>query len=128
VVDQAADLSGAVLGEANWPSAQLHGLDLTEVLSLGQPQLDAADGDAMTQLPDGYGDRPDGGTKVPKDLHGYFIWSLLDNCEWAHRYTKRFGLNDVDDQTQRLVPRRALVRWRHPPPRPPATAPARRGS
>jgi beta-glucosidase len=35
------------------------------------------------------------------DLRGYFVWSLLDNFEWAYGYSKRFGLIHVDYQTQR---------------------------
>jgi beta-glucosidase len=35
------------------------------------------------------------------DLRGYFVWTLLDNFEWAHGYSKRFGLVHVDFATQR---------------------------
>jgi beta-glucosidase len=34
------------------------------------------------------------------DLRGYCAWSLLDNLEWAHGYSKRFGLVHVNFETQ----------------------------
>jgi beta-glucosidase len=37
------------------------------------------------------------------DLRGYFVWSLLDNFEWANGYSKRFGLIYVDYATQRRI-------------------------
>jgi beta-glucosidase len=30
------------------------------------------------------------------DVRGYFAWSLLDNLEWAHGFSKRFGIVHVD--------------------------------
>jgi beta-glucosidase len=35
------------------------------------------------------------------DVRGYFVWSLLDNFEWAHGYSKRFGIVHVDYATGR---------------------------
>jgi len=38
------------------------------------------------------------GAGIP--LRGYFVWSLLDNFEWAEGYSKRFGIVRVDFETQ----------------------------
>jgi len=34
------------------------------------------------------------------DVRGYFVWSLLDNYEWAWGYEKRFGIVRVDYESQ----------------------------
>ncbi len=38
-------------------------------------------------------------------LDGYFAWSLLDNYEWDHGYSQRFGLTWVDYATQERIPK-----------------------
>jgi beta-glucosidase len=44
------------------------------------------------------------------DVRGYFVWSLLDNFEWALGYGPRFGIVYVDYPTQRRIPK-ASFRW-----------------
>ena len=39
------------------------------------------------------------------NLAGYFVWSLLDNFEWAWGYQKRFGIVYVDFATQNRTPK-----------------------
>jgi beta-glucosidase len=45
------------------------------------------------------------------NLKGYFVWSLLDNFEWAFGYTKRFGIVYTDYPTQRRIPKESAHFW-----------------
>ena len=38
-------------------------------------------------------------------IRGYFLWSLLDNYEWASGFSKRFGITYVDFKTQKRTPK-----------------------
>src|SRR5215471_6109276 len=57
-------------------------------------------------------------------VKGYFVWSFLDNFEWGHGYSKRFGLVYVDYPTLERVPKdsfhwyRKLIASRQGAPRP----------
>ncbi|WP_229402577.1 GH1 family beta-glucosidase [Micromonospora okii] len=46
------------------------------------------------------------------DVTGYFVWSLLDNWEWAEGFTKRFGLVHVDFATQARTPKSSYAWFR----------------
>ena len=43
------------------------------------------------------------------DLRGFFVWSLLDNFEWAEGYGQRFGIVHVDFATQRRTPKASAL-------------------
>ncbi|HPE68647.1 MAG TPA: GH1 family beta-glucosidase [Thermotogota bacterium] len=47
-------------------------------------------------------------------LKGYFIWSLMDNFEWAHGFSKRFGLLYVDyENKQQRIPKASFSWFSH---------------
>lgn len=43
-------------------------------------------------------------------LKSYFVWSLLDNFEWALGFSKRFGLYYIDYETGQRIPK-SSARW-----------------
>ncbi|MCL6444799.1 MAG: beta-glucosidase [Alicyclobacillus sp.] len=44
------------------------------------------------------------------NLKGYYVWSLMDNFEWAFGYSKRFGIVYVDYETQQRIPKTS-AKW-----------------
>jgi beta-glucosidase len=45
-------------------------------------------------------------------VQGYYVWSLLDNFEWAHGYAKRFGIVYVDYPTLERIPKSSFDWYR----------------
>jgi beta-glucosidase len=45
-------------------------------------------------------------------VNGYFVWSFLDNFEWAYGYSKRFGIVYVDYPTLERVPKDSFYWYR----------------
>ena len=43
------------------------------------------------------------------EVGGVFVWSFLDNFEWAYGYDKRFGIVHVDYDTQRRTPKSSAL-------------------
>jgi beta-glucosidase len=45
------------------------------------------------------------------DVRGYFIWSLMDNFEWAFGYERRFGIVHVDFDSQQRTPKQSALAY-----------------
>ena len=45
-------------------------------------------------------------------ITGYFVWSFLDNLEWLHGFSQRFGLVWVDPETLERIPKDSYYWYR----------------
>jgi len=47
------------------------------------------------------------------DLRGYFLWTFIDNFEWAHGFTQRFGIVYCDyEASQKRIPKDSFYYYR----------------
>lgn len=46
------------------------------------------------------------------NLHGYYVWSLMDNFEWPYGYNPRFGIVRVDRETGKRTPKQSAYWYR----------------
>ncbi|PCH99074.1 MAG: beta-glucosidase [Alphaproteobacteria bacterium] len=47
--------------------------------------------------------------KQSAPIQGYFVWSFMDNFEWADGYSQRFGVVHVDYDTMKRTPKKSLL-------------------
>jgi beta-glucosidase len=73
------------------------------------PEGDVDDLERVSYLASHFGETLEA-VEAGVDVRGYFVWSLLDNFEWADGYSRRFGLVYVDFGTQDRIPK-ASARW-----------------
>ena len=45
----------------------------------------------------------EGGFEEGGNLKGYYLWSFMDNFEWAYGYSKRFGMVYINYETQERI-------------------------
>ncbi|MEO7485997.1 MAG: family 1 glycosylhydrolase, partial [Ferruginibacter sp.] len=55
------------------------------------------------------GEAIDAGVQVK----GYFIWSLLDNFEWASGYSKKFGIHYVEEGSLNRIPKTSAMWYKN---------------
>jgi beta-glucosidase len=49
-----------------------------------------------------------GGIAADVDLRGYYVWTLMDNFEWAAGYSQRFGLVHMDFDSLERTPKESF--------------------
>ena len=78
--------NGAAFGDVRAHDGGIHDIERTEFLA---SHIDAVERAKAEGAP----------------VDGYFVWSFLDNFEWAEGYSKRFGIVYVDYPTLERVPK-----------------------
>jgi len=61
-------------------------------------------------LATGYSEAASRAVQEGYPLMGYFLWSFLDNFEWAYGRDRRFGITYTDFATQQRIPK-ASYHW-----------------
>ena len=85
--------NGAAFGDVRGPDGAVHDPERTEYLESHIAAVGRAIADGAP-------------------VKGYFVWSFLDNFEWAMGYSKRFGIVYVDYPTQERVPKDSFYWYR----------------
>jgi beta-glucosidase len=55
----------------------------------------------------------DNAIKAGVNIAGYYVWSLMDNFEWAYGYTQRFGIVYVDYKTQQRTLKQSAIAYQN---------------
>ena len=80
--------------------------DLDGVSSVDVVEDGAVHDEARIRYVDAHFDAVADAIDAGVDVRGHFVWSLLDNFEWAEGYTQRFGLVRVEfDDGQTRLPK-----------------------
>ena len=81
--------NGAAMPDKLTDDGRVHDDDRIEFLSSYLAELERAANDGV-------------------DVRGYFLWSFMDNFEWAKGYEPRFGIVYVDYTTMKRIPKDSL--------------------
>jgi beta-glucosidase len=117
------ELSGYPVTDFGWPVVPdgLRQLLLRLQADYGLPMYVTESGCAHAETPDdqfridylaSHIDAMEAAQAQGADVRGYFVWSLMDNFEWAEGTSKRFGLVHVDFETQVRTPRASYAWYR----------------
>lgn len=78
--------NGAAMPDELTADGKIHDADRIDFLSSYLSELERASDDGV-------------------DVRGYFLWSFMDNFEWARGYGPRFGIVYTDYETMRRIPK-----------------------